>query len=73
MFSGAVQIKYKVHKSIKGYISVNVKQYRIMIYWRNTIYMHMKLKSIERVKFKWNTNSMHSHDMNIEDIDVRHH
>ena len=31
MFSGAVQIKYKVHKIIKGYISANVEQYRIMI------------------------------------------
>ena len=31
MFSGAVQIKYKVYKTIKEYISANVKQYRIMI------------------------------------------
>ena len=70
MFSGAVHIKYKVHICIKGYISVNVKQYRrITIY----IYMYMKLKCIDRVKYRWNTYSMHSHDMNIEDMDVRHH
>ena len=33
----------------------------------------MKLKCKERVNYRWNTNSMYSHDMNIEDIDVRHH
>ena len=31
MFSGAVHIKNKLHKSIKAYISANVKQYRIII------------------------------------------
>ena len=31
MLSGAVHKKHKVYKYIKGYISANVKQYRIMI------------------------------------------
>ena len=36
MFSGAVHIKYKVFKCIKGYISANVKQYKSNSYREST-------------------------------------
>ena len=49
MFSGAVQIKYKVHKSIKGYISANVKQYRIMIYSEELQYICNILESSRNI------------------------